>query len=111
MNKCKLMDWAVNDETVVAEGRWESKEKQALVNGLPLGPSAVKIFVDVVLEPHTFLWRPTASMRNLEHSLKSYVAWPLNRVMFETPTDTPISHVEKYTASPLSPIRKSPVSS
>lgn len=82
LNKCKLMDWSKKDE-VVAEGRWQSKDPKALVNGLPLGPNAVKVFADVVLQPETFLWRPTPEMIYLEESLMSYVAWPANKVVFE----------------------------
>lgn len=76
------MDWATNDEEVVAEGRWQSVDPKALVNGLPLGPNAVKVLVDVVHYPDTFLWRPTAELSNLEDSLKSFVAWPFNRIDF-----------------------------
>ncbi|CAE6074033.1 unnamed protein product [Arabidopsis arenosa] len=45
-NKCKLLD-LTSDDVVVAEGRWQTQEQNALVNGLPLGPNAVKVFVDV----------------------------------------------------------------
>lgn len=61
MNQCKLMDWNGLEE-IVAEGRWQSRDPCVLVNGLPLGPKAVKVFVDAVLQPHSFLWRPTPEM-------------------------------------------------
>lgn len=67
-NKCKLLDWSTNDE-VVGEGRWQCQKPKALVNGLPFGPNAVKVFVDVVHVPDTFLWRPTSEMTYLEDSL------------------------------------------
>ncbi|CAA7025611.1 unnamed protein product [Microthlaspi erraticum] len=86
INKCKLLDWSTNDE-VVGEGRWQSKEPKALVNGLPLGPNAVKVYVDVVHAPETFLWRPTAEKTYLEDSLMSFVAWTAGRVVYEDSTD------------------------
>ncbi|CAA7049992.1 unnamed protein product [Microthlaspi erraticum] len=106
-NLCKLMDWTTNDEAFVAEGRWHSSDPKALVNGLPLGPSAVKVFVDVAINPDTFLWRPTAELTNLEDSLKSFVAWPLNRVHFcEEMLETPNSNspVEATTVTPSAPM-------
>lgn len=81
-NKCKLVAWCGSDE-VVGEGRWQSNEPKTLVNGLPLGPNAVKVFVEVVHVPKTFLWRPTAEMTYLEDSLLSYVSWPVNSVVIE----------------------------
>lgn len=84
-NKCKLMDYVNNDE-VVAEGRWQCREPKALVNGLPLGPNAIKVYVDTVLNSEAYLWRPTVDMRTLEDSLNCFVAWPANRVVIETTT-------------------------
>ncbi|XP_020889362.1 uncharacterized protein LOC110230497 [Arabidopsis lyrata subsp. lyrata] len=86
VNKCKLLDLS-SDEVVVAEGRWQTQEQNALVNGLPLGPVAVKIFVDAVLQPKTFIWRPTMDVTYFEDCLMSYVAWPVHKVIFENPTD------------------------
>ncbi|CAE5962981.1 unnamed protein product [Arabidopsis arenosa] len=83
MNKCKLLDLS-NDDVIVAEGRWQTQEETALVNGLPLGPKAVKVFVDSVLQPETFIWRPTIDMAYLEDCLMAFVSWPVNKVSFET---------------------------
>lgn len=79
-----------NDE-VVAEGRWQSREPSALVNGLPIGPNAIKVYVDSVLNTKTWLWRPTADMRTLQESLNCFIAWPANRVVIETTsTESPV---------------------
>jgi len=59
------LDLSSND-VVVAEGCWQTQEPNALVNGLPLGPAAMKIFVDAVLQPETFIWRPTMDVTYLE---------------------------------------------
>ncbi|KAG7567929.1 Transposase Tnp1/En/Spm-like [Arabidopsis thaliana x Arabidopsis arenosa] len=56
------------DEVIVAEGRWQTQEPSALVNGLPLGPKAVKVFVDSVHQPDTFIWRPTMEKSPLQKS-------------------------------------------
>jgi len=55
-----------SNDVVVAEGCWQTQEPNALVNGLPLGPAAMKIFVDAVLQPETFIWRPTMDVTYLE---------------------------------------------
>lgn len=86
MNKCKLLDLST-DEVVVAEGRWQTQDPKALVNGLPLGPRAVKVFVDVVNEPNTFIWRPTMDVTYIEDCLLSFVAWPFSKVVFENNPD------------------------
>ncbi|KAG7559032.1 putative transposase Ptta/En/Spm plant [Arabidopsis thaliana x Arabidopsis arenosa] len=87
LNKCKLLDLST-DEVIVAEGRWQTQEPTALVNGLPLGPKAVKVFVDSVQIPETFIWRPTIEMTYLEDCLMDFVSWPVNKVVFENPTTT-----------------------
>ncbi|CAA7056773.1 unnamed protein product [Microthlaspi erraticum] len=82
INKCKLLDLS-SDDVVVAEGRWQTEEPKALVNGLPLGPKAVKVFIDQVHQPETFIWRPTIETTYLEDCLLSFVAWPACKVVFE----------------------------
>ncbi|CAA7044609.1 unnamed protein product [Microthlaspi erraticum] len=79
---CKLIDWSGSDETV-GECRSQSDDPKTLVNGLPLGPNAVKVNVEVVHVPQTFLWRPTAEMTYLEDCLMSSVSWPANRVVIQ----------------------------
>lgn len=101
------MDYIKNDE-VIAEGRWQSREPKALVNGLPLGPNAIKVYVDAVVNPKAYLWRPTVEMRTLEDSLNCFVAWPANRVVIETTTpESPV--IQPSTSSPSSQNDKSPV--
>ncbi|XP_033143708.1 uncharacterized protein LOC117132782 isoform X1 [Brassica rapa] len=112
VNKCKLMDY-IQKEEVVALGRWQTKEPKSLVNGLPLGPNAVKVFVDEVLNPTAFIWRPTVGKTNMEDFLNCYVAWPANCVVFEPDiTDSPrrqqsdskaVSSSSKNQKSPLTP--------
>jgi len=88
MKKCKLLSpWSTTDE-VVAEDRWQCKEPTSLVDCLPLGPNAVKVFVDVVHEPETFLWRPRPEVTYLRDSVKNFVAWPANKCVFESNTDS-----------------------
>ncbi|XP_013743057.1 uncharacterized protein LOC106445946 [Brassica napus] len=120
-NNCKLLHWLTQDEETVAEGRWESRDPKALVDGLPLGPNAVKVYVDAVTLPQTFLWRPTEKHSTLGDCLKSYVAWPLSRVSFdslnsESPaTESPITQSQVHTppapANILKPVAQTPSSS
>ena len=113
MNKCKLLHWLTDDEETVAEGRWESRDPEALVDGLPLGPNAVKVYVDVVTVTETFLWRPTEKHSNLRDCLKTFVAWPVSRVLFENSdtesptTATPHTHSQVHTPPAPAKISKS----
>lgn len=75
------------DDVVVGAGHWQTQDPKALVNGLPLGPKGVKVFLDVIHQPDTFIWRPTVDMSYLEDCLMSYVAWPAHKVVFENITD------------------------
>lgn len=115
---------------VVAEGRWQCKEKEALVNGVPIGPGAVKVLVDVVHKEDTFLWRPTKQIRYLGESVKSFVAWPARKCVFEetidsifqrspvppaegikyaSPSSKSPTHAHKAPASsPKAPVKKNP---
>ena len=89
MNKCKLLSPWSTDEEIVAEGRWQCQEPKALVDNLPLGPNAVKVFVDVVHVPDIFLWRPSPEMTYLRDSVKQFVAWPADKCVFENNTESP----------------------
>lgn len=115
INKCKLLHWLSNDEEPVAEGRWQTRDPKALVNGIPLGPNAIKVFVDVVNEPDTFLWRPTEEHSNLHDSLKTFVAWPVSRILFddlnaEAPA-TASPRVQSQLLTPAAPVKSAkPVS-
>ena len=89
MTKCKLLSPWSSTEEVVAEGRWQCQEPNALVDRLPLGPNADNVFVDVVCEPDTFLWRPRPEMTYLRDSMKHFVACPASKCVFESTTDSP----------------------
>jgi len=75
------------DDVVVAEGRWQTQDCDALVNGIPPRPNSVKIFVDVVHQPDTFIWRSTVDVTYLEDCLLSFVSWHVNKLVFENTTD------------------------
>ncbi|XP_022573719.2 uncharacterized protein LOC111215012 isoform X2 [Brassica napus] len=72
--KCYLVDWASVDEKV-AEGRVVSAEADELVNGVPLGPHAVKVLVETAIKADTFLWRPAHNMFTMEDAVGEMIAW------------------------------------
>ncbi|KAH7858414.1 hypothetical protein Vadar_023590 [Vaccinium darrowii] len=45
-DKCKLLDWMGTGE-VVAEGHWSSSDPNEFVHHFPLGPNAIRVWVDV----------------------------------------------------------------
>lgn len=79
-NKCKLLDWVGTGE-VVAEGRLMPSDPKDLVHHVPLGPNAVRVWVDVAKHPDAFLWRPTSEMSTIEEAISSNVAWPADKIL------------------------------
>ncbi|KAA0045260.1 Plant transposase [Cucumis melo var. makuwa] len=71
--KCKLLDWYGSGEIVV-EGRWSSNDPTALVHHVPIGPHAIRVWVDVAKKPNAYLCRPTSEMTCIEEALRSTVA-------------------------------------
>ena len=69
-----------------------------------MGPNAVKIFVDVVCQPDTFIWRPTVDVTYLEDCLQSFVSWLVNKVVFENAPDAIGHHspIQKSASTPQS---------
>ncbi|XP_020257056.1 uncharacterized protein LOC109833690 [Asparagus officinalis] len=68
--KCKIFNWTGKDE-IVAEGRWVSNDSKMLVNGVPLGPIAMIVWVDVPTS--TQLLQYKYSIAEDDESPKSYV--------------------------------------
>ena len=68
------MDWSAVDVNV-SEGRVVSSEPEELVNGIPLGPNAVKVLVETATKPETFLWRPAPNMFTMEDAVGEMIAW------------------------------------
>lgn len=101
------MDYIQNEE-VVAEGRWETTEPKTLVNGLPLRPNAINVYVAKVVNPKAYVWRPTVGKTAMENYLKCFVAWPANSVMFESNTQN-APHLQQSVSS-TSKTQKSPLS-
>ena len=78
-HKCLLLDWIGSGE-VIAEGRWSSNDPSVLVHHVPLGPNAVRVWVDTVKIPNSFLWRPTSDIIVIDDALGTTVAWPMDKV-------------------------------
>ncbi|TYK14770.1 uncharacterized protein E5676_scaffold1610G00080 [Cucumis melo var. makuwa] len=76
-HKCLLLDWIGLGE-VIAEGRWFSNDPSVLVHHVPLGPNAVRVWVDTVKISNSFLWRPTSDIIVIDDALGTTVAWPID---------------------------------
>ena len=83
ITKCKLLDWG-GFGVVVAEGRWSSCDPKALVHHIPIGPEAMRIWVDVAKEHEKYLWRTTPYMTYIEEVVGSTVAWPADGVVIDS---------------------------
>ncbi|XP_020275086.1 uncharacterized protein LOC109849641 [Asparagus officinalis] len=101
--KCKIFNWTGKDE-IVAEGRWVSNDSKMLVNGVPLGPNAMIVWVDVPTSPEAFLWRPTPDMTSIEDAIGTKVAWPADKVVLE---NISINNVESTNISSPSSVNNS----
>ncbi|XP_012840459.1 PREDICTED: uncharacterized protein LOC105960350 isoform X2 [Erythranthe guttata] len=78
--KCKLLDIRGSGE-VVAEGRVSSSDPNELVHFVPLGPNAMRIWIDTVKVSIASLWRPTSEMEFMEDAFGTTVAWPSDKVI------------------------------
>ena len=67
---------------VVGEGRWSSSDPYAKGHHIPIGPNAMRVWVDVAKKGEAFLWRPTSEMTSIEEAVGSTVAWPADKVDF-----------------------------
>jgi hypothetical protein len=82
-NKCKL--FAVEGTgKIVAEGTISSTNPNDLVHSIPLGPNAIRVWVDIVKDPNASLWRPTSFMECLSDAIGSTVAWPTANVSVDS---------------------------
>ncbi|XP_022154306.1 uncharacterized protein LOC111021601 isoform X2 [Momordica charantia] len=77
--KCMLLDW-IGSGKVIAEGRWSSNDPSVLVHHIPLGPNVVRVWVDTVKKPNSYLWRPTSDMMVIDNALGTTIAWPADKV-------------------------------
>ncbi|KAJ0099510.1 hypothetical protein Patl1_20743 [Pistacia atlantica] len=59
--KCKLLDWSGSTE-VIAEGRFSLDDPKALVHHVPIGPNAMRVWIDIAKVPNAFLWRSASEM-------------------------------------------------
>ncbi|XP_050942221.1 uncharacterized protein LOC103493280 isoform X3 [Cucumis melo] len=80
LRKCKMLDWCGTGE-VVAEGRWSSNDPKVIVHHVPLGPQAVRVWVDLPKRPDAFLWRPNSEMTYVKDAVGSTIAWPFDKVI------------------------------
>ena len=75
-----MLDWGGTGE-VVYEGWWSSNDPKVTVHHVPLGPYAVRVWVDFPNKSVAFLWRPNSEMTYIEDVVGSTVAWPLDKVI------------------------------
>ena len=75
-----MLDWGGIGE-VVAEGRWSSNDPKVTVHHVPLGPHAIRVWVDLPKKSDAFLWGPNSKMTYIEDVVGSTVAWPLDKVI------------------------------
>ncbi|KAH7835359.1 hypothetical protein Vadar_025442 [Vaccinium darrowii] len=79
---CKLLHWTGTGD-VVDERRWSSSDPNERVHHIPLGPNAMRVWVDVAKNGAEFLWRPTSDMETIEDVIGTTVAWPVDNVLMD----------------------------
>ena len=67
---------------LVVEGRLCLSDSKMIVNGIPLGPLAVVVWVDYA-KKEAFLWRPTIDMSCIEDAVGKKIAWQKSKVVTE----------------------------
>ncbi|KAL6135969.1 hypothetical protein ACLB2K_068194 [Fragaria x ananassa] len=78
--KCKLLDVDGSRE-IVAEGRWSSSDPNQVVHFIPLGPNAMRVWVDIAKVPSASLWRQSSELQTIEDAFGTTVAWPADKVI------------------------------
>lgn len=66
---------------MVAEGRWASDNPEQTVHFVPLGPNAVKVWIDVVKVTFAEVWRQSSEIECLGDAIGSCIAWPKEKVI------------------------------
>ena len=66
---------------IIAEGYFISSDPKDEVHHVPLGPSAMKVGIDLVRKNDAFLWRPSTIMSTIEDAIGSIIAWPADKVI------------------------------
>ncbi|KAG7559181.1 NAC domain [Arabidopsis thaliana x Arabidopsis arenosa] len=79
--KILIIDWNLAD-SVVAEGRLCSTDKDEMVNNMPLGHSAGIVNVEKVFNKNAYLWRPSPGKFLMKDVLHENIAWPLQSIQF-----------------------------
>ncbi|CAE5962892.1 unnamed protein product [Arabidopsis arenosa] len=79
--KILILDWNLAD-SVVAEGRLCSTDKDEMVNNMPLGHSAGIVNVEKVFNKNAYLWRPSPGKFLMKDVLHENIAWPLQSIQF-----------------------------
>lgn len=67
----------MDTDDIVAEGRLMSSDPEDFVNGISLGPNAVKVLVETAIKPDTFIWRPSSTkILNIGEAVGEIISWP-----------------------------------
>lgn len=77
--KCKLIDISGKNR-VVAEGRWSTSNPAQVVHFVPLGPNAVRVWVDNVKVNDAAVWRPSTEIEYMIDAIGTSIAWPRDKV-------------------------------
>lgn len=66
---------------VVAEGRVHSTDPEQKVHFVPLGPNAVRVWVDIVKVDDAAVWRSSDEIEFMRDALGSSIAWPIDQLV------------------------------
>lgn len=67
---------------VVAEGRVHSTDPDLVVHHVPLGPGAIRVWVDKVKVDDAVVWRTSDEIEYMRDGLGSSIAWALDKLVF-----------------------------
>lgn len=78
-NRIELLSWFEMSEGVVAIAKLDSKDPNAMVHHVPLGPECWKVWVLDVFDDIA-LYRPTREFGTLSEATGSTIAWPIKYI-------------------------------
>ncbi|KAG7557066.1 putative transposase Ptta/En/Spm plant [Arabidopsis suecica] len=82
--RCQLLDWYLDADVVVAEGKLCSVEPSYKIGRMPIGPNGSAVLVTSVSDKNASLWRPTTTVNKIGQTVGTKIAWPFDKLIVDS---------------------------
>ncbi|KAG7567809.1 putative transposase Ptta/En/Spm plant [Arabidopsis thaliana x Arabidopsis arenosa] len=101
VTRCQLLDWCSMDDIVVGEGEFCSAEPMYKIDRIPLGLNAAAVIVNSVSKEDAYVWRPTTTIFSLGKAMGAKIAWPSDKIIFDSDNNSPTDNQTAGSSAPL----------